>query len=155
MIKKYFYLLPLLILLFGCSTKKSNKIIKDTNKQIQESVYEELDLFDINWNLIKIGNSPVKLSQNQERISLNLVAEPLNYSGYSGCNRYFGSYFTKDSLISFNLGGSTKMACPDEDMRTESMYINALSKVETYKIKQDTLFLKRGDRVTLTYVLGK
>jgi heat shock protein HslJ len=48
--------------------------------------------------------------------------------------------------------GSTKMACPDNDMSFENNYLNNLNKVTNYSINEDTLFLKNKDRVVLVFI---
>ena len=48
--------------------------------------------------------------------------------------------------------GSTKMACPDNDMNFENNFLNNLNKVTNYSINEDTLFLKNKDRVVLVFI---
>lgn len=148
--------IALLILIIFISPGCASKYCKKNNTSIENNKSQDnLSIFDANWELIKIGSSTPKLSQEDEKISLSLAQEPMNYSGFSGCNRYFGSYSIKDSKISFKEAGMTLMACPDGDMNLEYKYVNILNKVESYSMKEDTLFFISRDRVVLTYLLGK
>ena len=65
-------------------------------------------------------------------------------------NNYFGTYKIENSNLTLNLGGSTMMMGPMEEMQQEQTYFQNLSKIKTYAIQNKTLELK-GDNVTLKY----
>lgn len=67
-------------------------------------------------------------------------------SGFSGCNRFMGSYtLDRDSVLFGPLAG-TMMACPDPGMAIEKAFLGALTGTLRYAIS--------GDRLTLTPVSG-
>ncbi|MFM7572720.1 MAG: META domain-containing protein [Snowella sp.] len=56
-------------------------------------------------------------------------------SGSSGCNRYMGSFSTKGNQFSVKSPlGSTMMACPEDLMKQEQQFLQALSAGQSYKI---------------------
>ena len=65
-------------------------------------------------------------------------------------NNYFGTYKIENSNLTLNLGGSTMMMGPAEEMQQEQTYFQNLSKIKTYTLKNKILELK-GDNVTLKY----
>ncbi len=140
--------LAIIIGLFAsaCSCKCYNKAEKKTSSDIS--------IYDGDWHLIKIGSSNVKLSQDEQKISLTLTEGNSNFSGYSGCNRYFGAYTINEGELELGNAGVTMMACPDIDMSTERKYLDNLNKVDSYRIEDDTLYLSGRGRVLLTFVLG-
>jgi heat shock protein HslJ len=72
-------------------------------------------------------------------------------AGSSGCNSYFGGYTLEGSDISFTEMGSTMMACePAEVMDAEGMYLDAMSKVDSFTATDDTLTMT-GDGVELVF----
>lgn len=75
-------------------------------------------------------------------------------SGFSGCNRYMGSYALKDGKLSFGTLGGTRMACATPGGQIESAYLQALTHIERTGVQmrapqQMQLVLDNGD--TLTY----
>jgi len=67
-------------------------------------------------------------------------------SGFSGCNRFMGSYtLDRDSVLIGPLAG-TMMACPDPEMAIEKAFLGALTGTLRYAIS--------GDQLALTPVSG-
>lgn len=60
-------------------------------------------------------------------------------AGDSGCNKFFGEFKAGSSSLTFSNMGSTRMMCPD--MQFENAYMDALSKVASYKISEGKLLL--------------
>ncbi len=52
-----------------------------------------------------------------------------NVTGFSGCNRFRGTYRLDRDLLEFSVLGSTMMACPDDAMATERDVLRRLSEV--------------------------
>ncbi|WGS50916.1 META domain-containing protein [Paraburkholderia sp. D15] len=71
-------------------------------------------------------------------------------SGFSGCNRYMGSYALKDGKLSFGTLGGTRMACATPGGQIEGAYLNALTHIERTGVQmrapqQMQLVLDNGD----------
>ena len=54
-----------------------------------------------------------------------------NLGGFSGCNRFFGSYELSDNAISIEALGITRMACPSQVMSFEMSFVEALQSATT------------------------
>jgi heat shock protein HslJ len=72
-------------------------------------------------------------------------------AGSSGCNRFFGSYSTDGTALTFGPLGSTMMACPDELMQQESALFAALGQAASYTIAGDTLTITAADGSTVVF----
>lgn len=93
------------------------------------------------WKLIRLGDTRVPTAPGQREISLNLRTQPdPAVSGFSGCNRFMGSYTLNDSSLSFGALASTRMAC-GAAMETEREFLDALGKVRHWAISSQRLNL--------------
>jgi len=74
---------------------------------------------------------------NGEPIQLTFLAQNGNYrvNGFSGCNRYMGSYKLQGGKLSISAPASTRMACPaPERARLEHDYLGALASIQTFTL---------------------
>lgn len=71
-------------------------------------------------------------------------------SGFSGCNRYTGTYMLKDGKLGFGPLAGTRMACATLGGKVESAYLDALAHIEhsgvdMRKPQELQLILDNGD----------
>ena len=85
---------------------------------------------------------------------ITLTFENDGVAGSSACNSYFGGYTIDGADISFTDMGSTMMACEPQVMDSEQMYLDAMSKVDSFTATDDTLTLS-GDGVELVFVVAE
>jgi heat shock protein HslJ len=71
-------------------------------------------------------------------------------SGFSGCNRFRGTYTYADGKLSFGPLAGTRMACPPEQMETERKILQFLEATTTAEATHKTLTLQDGTGATLT-----
>jgi len=78
---------------------------------------------------------------NGEPIQLTFLAQrdsnkyQYRVNGFSGCNRYMGSYKLQGGKLSISVPASTRMACPSpERSRLESDYLRALANIQTFTL---------------------
>lgn len=57
--------------------------------------------------------------------------------GRAACNRYFGSYELSGERLTMGQLAGTKMACPDDSMRVEYQFLDALSKTTGFRAERD------------------
>jgi hypothetical protein len=74
-------------------------------------------------------------------------------SGFSGCNRYMGSYTLKNGLLSFGPLAGTRMACAGAGGDLEGPYLDALTHITRTGVQMREpqallLILEDGDRLT-------
>jgi heat shock protein HslJ len=86
-------------------------------------------------------------------LTLSTSAGQRHASGFSGCNRYMGSYSLKDGKLGFGTLGGTRMACATPGGQIESAYLNALNHIDRTGVQmrapqQMQLVLDNGDTLT-------
>jgi heat shock protein HslJ len=74
-------------------------------------------------------------------------------SGFSGCNRYMGSYALKDGKLSFGPLAGTRMACMTPGGKIEGAFLDALTRIDRTGVQmrppqQMQLILDNGDTLT-------
>ena len=72
-------------------------------------------------------------------------------SGSSGCNTYVGQVVIKRNHIMFRDIGVTRMACPEENIQLERIYLNNLNDIDAWAIIDEDLYLYKNDRPVLIY----
>lgn len=92
------------------------------------------------WKVVRLGTRPVVVAERQREPHIVLHTENDRVAGSSGCNSLAGSYTTSADLLSFGRVAGTLMACP-EGMEQERMFLDALTKVFSYRIEGEQLEL--------------
>ncbi|WP_194974255.1 copper resistance protein NlpE N-terminal domain-containing protein [Aquiflexum lacus] len=105
-------------------------------------------LEDKNWILKELMEKPIEIKEGDKEAFLLFNMETSTFSGNGSCNNIFGSYELKEgNRISFGNAGATMMAC--EDMETERMFLEMISKVDNYSISEGTLSLNKAKMAPL------
>jgi heat shock protein HslJ len=98
---------------------------------------------------------------NVQAITLDLSAATgqRRASGFSGCNRYSGTYTLKNGLLSFGPLASTRMACAGAGGDIEGAYLDALTHITRTGVQMRApqalyVILDNGDRLTFTHPAG-
>ncbi|MCK9163434.1 MAG: META domain-containing protein [Bacteroidales bacterium] len=147
--KKHALLILLSFFIFSsCSVFKKNDYPSYDKNQPNQII----SLYQTEWELVKIGSSRPKLTDTDEKITIVFSKNNSHFAGFSGCNRYGGQFNIKRENLSLENVFSTKMACPEMNMRFENNYLNVLNKVNGYIIIGDTLFLNKGERPALIFI---
>lgn len=63
-------------------------------------------------------------------------AKENRFSGFAGCNQYFGTPIVENNNLLFDKVGMTMMACPDSG-NGEEVYVSTLKKINRYSISSD------------------
>ncbi len=90
---------------------------------------------------------------NDYKITLSFEGEKLY--GFSGVNRYFGSFKLDGNKIEISNLAMTKMAGPPEEMKAEQAYLDLLNKAVKFEILKDNLILYTDNNEKLEFVLTK
>ena len=146
--KQVVLLILSVFILSSCSIFKQ----KDYPTYDNEELNQTIDLYQTEWQLIKMGSKKPKLTDTDEKITIIFSKDNSHIAGYSGCNRYGGQFTIKKDVLSFGSLFATKMACPEMNMNFEHNYLNTLDKVTGYNIVADTLFLNKGERPALIFI---
>ena len=124
------------LFLFGCSNKH----------HITQSQPSDASITETYWKLTELmGKKIPSTMQGHKEMYMILKKETDRVQGNSGCNTFAGSYELREPRrITFSQIASTKMACLDFDMNTETVFLNVLSQADSYYIRGDTLQLIRA-----------
>ena len=136
--KKYIFIILLSLAAFPLYPQ--NQIAED-----KEEIYDKV------WVLSWLNNKKIVYKDGSEKITLVSTRENEYASGSSGCNTYVSQVVIKRNHIMFRSIGSTKMACPDDNIASERIYLTNLNDVDSYKIIDEDLYLYKNGRPVLVY----
>ena len=109
----------------------------------------------ITWILQTLEGEAAPAGADGKPIDLQMDAAEQRAAGFSGCNRYTGG-FSSDGVsahgtpIKFGPMAGTLMACPDGG-DLERRYLQALARVDNYRMEGETLTLAAGTDVVATF----
>jgi len=126
--KKFNYLFTLTLILFAsCANNDESKTLEG------------------NWEVTSIK----EMSSFEVPPNFLINLETKKITGFSGCNRFFGTITTQNNELSFSQMGGTKMACPD--FTVENLFITTIPEVQSFSFKDNTLqFKSESDEVIMT-----
>ena len=119
--KKTAILLGMALFIFGCTGFGGN--VKNSNEDISKIYSKEYVL----------ENSKITINFEKDRVY-----------GFSGVNRYFGTFTADKDQIKIGNLGSTLMMGDIKDMEMESQYLKSLSQVNKIIIDGNTVTLTDG-----------
>jgi putative lipoprotein len=105
------------------------------------------------WSLVELDGKPAPLGAGDKPATLSLTTSDNRASGFSGCNRWAGSYERTGDQLRFGQMLSTKMACVS-GMELEQQFLSALERVRSYAITPTGLELK-SDSVVLARLVRR
>ncbi len=112
-------------------------------------------LEDTVWVLDSLAGQSEVNGNGGQTVDLTLMTQEQRAAGFSGCNRYSGSYSFEGEVasgnpLSFGMMAGTLMACPG-DGEIEQPYLQMLSRVTAYVVEDRTLSLLAGSDVVATF----
>jgi heat shock protein HslJ len=96
------------------------------------------------YHLTSLKNTNIK-SLN---LTLNFIENSNKILGFSGCNRFSGTYTIKKDSIFFGALITTKMFC-EKTQETEDLMLRSLSKTNSFLAKQNVLILKNNKDILI------
>lgn len=135
-------LTSLFIMLAGC---QSNKPLDNDNQGVTPSTM----LTSTHWTLVQVNdiviNTVAEDKNNTPKKGMMLQIKDNRLTGFSGCNRFFGSFEAESPIeglgkLKFKGIASTKMACANMAIK-EQTYFNALNNTAFYKLSGSALTL--------------
>lgn len=98
------------------------------------------------YNLQQLGSKDVALKP----VTIKFNDSTNEASGISGCNSFFGSYTLKENTIKFGPIVTSKKYCNPDLNTVEKDFIEALNKVNSFVIKDNTLTFLNNDTKLFT-----
>lgn len=102
------------------------------------------------WALLELSGKTITVNENDKAPYLELNSKKASAYGFGGCNRFFGSYETSKSSLTFDAMGATRMACP-EGMAQEQELFTALGSTTRYEIHGSKLLLFADKRLVARF----
>jgi len=100
------------------------------------------------WKIVEINDHSASLGAGQRELNMVLTKEEHRVRGFSGCNKFTGSYELNDNQLQFNQMASTNKACMT-GMEQERQFLDALRSISRFNISGESLSLYR-DKGQLT-----
>ncbi|WP_223032545.1 META domain-containing protein [Hanstruepera marina] len=125
-----------LITMTTCGNSKSATTV---DKQSQKALNGEFSINQINGSKISLEDLTISFNDSLKTVS-----------GYSGCNRFSGTYETIGNTLKIGPLASTKMACTPDRNAVESQFLSLLNEINTYEYLDGKLILKTGDKTVIT-----
>src|SRR5690606_39320552 len=130
----------LTMILLSCSTAK--KAEKGTSAEQLEGT----------WELQYMQGKEVDELYARRKPFIRFDLEAKRVSGNTGCNSFSGPLVINDDSINFNQPfAMTKMFCEGVD---EQAFLEAMERVETFRVKDDVLEMLNGDVVVMRFKIG-
>lgn len=101
----------------------------------------QLRLVENSWHLIELDGNPLVLPEGVRQPFLFLTTRGHKMRGFSGCNRFTGSYLSMGNIFLFNKLYVRRMACVG-GVEIEEQFYKVLSAVESYTIEGNILELQ-------------
>ena len=95
------------------------------------------------WVLVSLGTQAMP-ADSTKRPTLQLDTGTLHVSGFTGCNRYSGSFIARGDSLAFGPVVSTKMFC-EATSELETAFLKALGETATYRVSDSELVLRTRD----------
>jgi len=122
----------------GDSAPLQMRLIKVGGRQAHADAPPQRPLRNTYWKLVRLGESPVEVVDQQQEPHLILAADQPRVSGSGGCNRLAGEFVLDGDKLSFRGLAGTMMACL-RGMEQEGHFLEALGKVARYRITGNDL----------------
>ena len=103
-------------------------------------------LENIYWKLTQLGKTKISAASQEQAAHLIFYSRTHRVSGSGGCNRVTGSYQVDGEQLTFSQMAGTLMACI-AGMDTEKAFLQALGRVNKWKIKGQFLYLLGDGKV--------
>lgn len=137
--KNIFYAAMAATLLASCSTAEKTTSLAALNGE---------------WNIEKIEGKSIDKSLSENEAFLGFDTAKKSVYGSTGCNRLTGSFdIDTNNVLDLSKMGSTRMMC--KDMTTETMVLEALQKVKTFKVDKKGNLLLTNEKGNAVIELAK
>jgi heat shock protein HslJ len=106
---------------------------------------ETVPLAYTEWTLVELEGEPHLKGAEGNAPSLVLDLEESRVSGSGGVNRLTGTFALSEDELRFGPLMTTRMARPEDAMRREQVFLEALGHVDSYELDGQSLALLAGD----------
>jgi heat shock protein HslJ len=133
--------MKLMLILFSLIALKTCSDLNETEENNQGNI-------EGSFLITKVLESNV----TDYKLTIDFNDETKQVSGFSGCNRFFGSYALNENILTIGPLASTKMFCQGETNTIEAKLLDELSNVNSFSINGSTLILKTDNNELVTAI---
>jgi copper homeostasis protein (lipoprotein) len=98
-------------------------------------------LRDTAWRVLRLDGKPIAGLAPAQSPTLQFSASERRVAGYTGCNRFAGSYELNGTELRFSQLATTRMACVGEAGIVEQVFSAALDEIHTLRLTDQRLEL--------------
>ena len=133
----------LVLSLAACRTKKPDQNSGEVSKSINPKT---MNLENTKWKLVELNGEAVANEEPENLIFVYFQAEDKKVSGYTGCNRFSGTYTlgAKNALTCSEII-MTKMFC-SEVAKIEMGLTTAIRQAKSYSFEGSKLYINQDNR---------
>jgi putative lipoprotein len=121
-----------------------SKVVRTKTGKVEPPLKSNANLTNTYWKLTELNGEPAILGAGKRELHMILVSEGRRVKGFSGCNRFTGSFIAREGQINFSQMVSTMKACL-EGMEQEQSFLKALKESPRFNIEGDNLLLQGAD----------
>lgn len=136
--------MKLILILFSILAIKSCGTSKTFNLQENDTPF--LDKLDSTYYITTINNKNV----STHKLFIKFDNNTKQVTGFSGCNRFFGSYTLKKDTLIFSALGLTRMMCKGEANTIENEFHQALKTINQVTGSKDSIAFLNNSKVIIT-----
>ena len=116
----------------------------------------EAGLEVMHWGLHTLAGEFAPLAADGRQVDIRFLPKEGRAAGFSGCNRFTGSYTVSDvsansGALTFGPIAGTRMACPQGRGDIEQPFLQTLGKVTAYRLTDNTLSFLSDNEVVATF----
>lgn len=106
----------------------------------------------VEWRLIEVNGAVVPTLAGGKQPSLKLDGAQKKVSGYSGCNKFFGTYERNGVSLKFGPVGASRRACEEPGNGIETALLQALERTRGWRVEEGNLLLLDGESVLARFI---
>lgn len=127
-------------------------VVRVPDTQVKQSAGLEV----MHWRLHTLAGKLAPLGAGGRQVDIRFLPKEGRAAGFSGCNRFTGSFTASDTskssgTLTFGPIAGTRMACPQGDGDIEQPFLQTLGKVTAYRLQEDTLSFVSENEVLATF----
>jgi putative lipoprotein len=120
----------------------------ETSKDNESARKADASLVNTYWKLIHFDGARAPLGAGEREVHVVFRSEDNGIHGFSGCNRFTGTFRQDGDRLEFGSIAATQMACA-EAMELERRFLDELSSARFFRISGDSLTLFGVEGVAL------
>ncbi|MCP4117216.1 MAG: META domain-containing protein [Desulfobacteraceae bacterium] len=132
-----------MMLFTGCAFN-GQKDVQAVPDQVAAEDASVASVENIRWELIELNGEAVTASAGRPLPWFRMASDDMRVAGFTGCNRFFGTFKREGKSLTITPMGSTMMACPP-DVTIDQAFMKTLEAVVTWKIVDGILEIYNGE----------